>query len=425
MAGQRMAAPLQALRAGHSAWTVGVLLALFAARRSCWRCRPGRLADRLRLPPAAVRIAVGLSIFGVACALAAWLSAGLVAVRTCSAWASAMLSGAGTNVGVIVVLRAAGLLATRQDRAHEACSAGWAWRFRRCQRAGAGHWPASLIDLGGFAAAYGALLVHAARSLCGWWRQVPRQPRQAHRGGDARAGTRPLGRCWPRRGCKRSAVHQLAAVGQLGRAQLRRAGAGPCERGYSRLAPSAWCWASSRSRSVIRGALHHPDDRPPPARGDRCCARAMVMTAAVFAHLPVRRHAAWLMAGCAHPAGTRLALGAVQPMIMSTLHQMTPPDRHGEAIAHPFDDDQPVERIDAAAVRRAGRGGGGLDPVLGDGCGGGCRQRAGQAHRAARTAQNLNLPSAGGAGSAGAAAVGAWRAGASRRSVSGEGDAKA
>ena len=28
-----------------------------------------------------------------------------------------------------------------------------------------------------------------------------------------------------------------------------------------------------------------------------------------------------------------LALGSVQPMIMTTLHQLTPPDRHGEAIA--------------------------------------------------------------------------------------------
>jgi hypothetical protein len=28
-----------------------------------------------------------------------------------------------------------------------------------------------------------------------------------------------------------------------------------------------------------------------------------------------------------------LALGAVQPMIMTTLHQITPADRHGEAIA--------------------------------------------------------------------------------------------
>jgi len=37
------------------------------------------------------------------------------------------------------------------------------------------------------------------------------------------------------------------------------------------------------------------------------------------------------MATCAVLLG--LALGSVQPMIMSTLHQLTPPERHGEAIA--------------------------------------------------------------------------------------------
>jgi MFS family permease len=37
------------------------------------------------------------------------------------------------------------------------------------------------------------------------------------------------------------------------------------------------------------------------------------------------------MGGCAVVLG--LALGAVQPMVMTTLHQITPVARHGEAIA--------------------------------------------------------------------------------------------
>jgi predicted MFS family arabinose efflux permease len=57
----------------------------------------------------------------------------------------------------------------------------------------------------------------------------------------------------------------------------------------------------------------------------RCCSPALV-----FARLPVRA-SAWLMAMCAVLLG--LALGAVQPMIMTTLHHLTPHDRHGEAIA--------------------------------------------------------------------------------------------
>jgi MFS-type transporter involved in bile tolerance (Atg22 family) len=37
------------------------------------------------------------------------------------------------------------------------------------------------------------------------------------------------------------------------------------------------------------------------------------------------------MAACALALG--VTLGAVQPMILSTLHHMTPPQRHGEALA--------------------------------------------------------------------------------------------
>ena len=39
----------------------------------------------------------------------------------------------------------------------------------------------------------------------------------------------------------------------------------------------------------------------------------------------------WMMGACATLLG--LTLGSVQPMIMTTLHQLTPNDRHGEAIA--------------------------------------------------------------------------------------------
>jgi MFS-type transporter involved in bile tolerance (Atg22 family) len=42
-------------------------------------------------------------------------------------------------------------------------------------------------------------------------------------------------------------------------------------------------------------------------------------------------HSPVAMGVCATVLG--IALGAVQPMIMSTLHQITPHERHGEAIA--------------------------------------------------------------------------------------------
>ena len=57
---------------------------------------------------------------------------------------------------------------------------------------------------------------------------------------------------------------------------------------------------------------------------------AMLVVAAVFGLYPLAL-GPWTMGGCAIVLG--LALGVVQPMIMSTLHQLTPAHRHGEAIA--------------------------------------------------------------------------------------------
>jgi MFS family permease len=56
----------------------------------------------------------------------------------------------------------------------------------------------------------------------------------------------------------------------------------------------------------------------------------MLMTALVFCIYPWVQ-TAWLMAACATTLG--LALGAVNPMVMTTLHHLAPSERHGEAIA--------------------------------------------------------------------------------------------
>jgi predicted MFS family arabinose efflux permease len=57
---------------------------------------------------------------------------------------------------------------------------------------------------------------------------------------------------------------------------------------------------------------------------------AMLLTALAFGIYPLLS-SAWAMGVCAALLG--IALGAVQPMIMSTLHQITPEMRQGEAIA--------------------------------------------------------------------------------------------
>jgi len=58
-------------------------------------------------------------------------------------------------------------------------------------------------------------------------------------------------------------------------------------------------------------------------------ASAMLITSALFAVYPFMS-SALTMGICSVLLG--FALGSVQPMIMSTLHQITPPTRHGEAL---------------------------------------------------------------------------------------------
>jgi predicted MFS family arabinose efflux permease len=57
---------------------------------------------------------------------------------------------------------------------------------------------------------------------------------------------------------------------------------------------------------------------------------AMWVAALSFACYPFA-HSVWTMAACAVTLG--LALGCSHPMVMTTLHQITPESRHGEAIA--------------------------------------------------------------------------------------------
>ena len=69
MAGLRLAAPLQALREGHAAWVVGLLMGLFAAAPIVLALQAGRLAER-RGYHHPMRIAVALTVLGGAVALA-------------------------------------------------------------------------------------------------------------------------------------------------------------------------------------------------------------------------------------------------------------------------------------------------------------------------------------------------------------------
>lgn len=317
MAGVRMAAPLQALRQGHSAWSVGVLMALYAAAPVLLALHAGRMADRhgYHRP---VRLAIALSLVGGLLALGATFAGAAASFPLLCL--SAVFVGSGANLGLIVIQRRAGLaVSTSAERVRMFSWLGIAPSLANV----VGPVTAGLmIDAGGFGAAYALMLaLPLLTGACARW--VPREARDA-------APLRPvtqsswsllstpgmkrllcvnwlLSACWD--------VHTFA-VPILG-----------FERGFTAttigLIVGTFTLAVSGVRLLIPLWAHRISELA-------VLRVAMLGTGAVFALYPLA-HSPWLMGGCAVLLG--LTLGSVQPMIMSTLHQMTPDGRYGEVIA--------------------------------------------------------------------------------------------
>lgn len=319
MAGQRMAAPLQALQAGHSAWAVGALLALFAALPVLTALPAGRLVDRqgYHRPQ---RLAAALTLLGAACALAgSWLPP---AGQFVLAGLGACAAGAGTNLGVIVVQRSVGRLAA--DGTERLRLFSWlGMAFSAANVVG----PVSaglVIDAGGFAAAYALMLALPLVSLA-VLRRVPA------------AAVAPAP---PPPGTTRARRWDLLALPGMRRLLLVNwllsaswdvhSFAVPVlghQLGFSASTIGAVLGVFTASVTAVRFAiplLAHRLSEVAVLRG------AMLLTGLVFAAYPVAT-TPWAMAGCALLLG--LPLGAVQPMVMSALHQLTPAARQGEAIA--------------------------------------------------------------------------------------------
>ncbi|HSW03729.1 MFS transporter [Aquabacterium sp.] len=318
MAGQRMAAPLQALQQGYSAWAVGVLLALFAALPVLTALGAGRMADRhgYHYP---VRVAVfcvvgGAGLAELACWLPGWWQFGLLC-------AGAALSGVGTNIGLIVIQRTAGhLVADSTERLRVFSWLGMAPSLANVVGPVAAGF---MIDAGGYKACYALMMLLPWLSL-GVGRRIPRVARQ-----DGVAGAQRGGSTWDllaTPGIKRLLFVNwlLSASWDVHSFAVPVLGHG---RGYSAstigIVLGSFTLAVTLVRFVIPLLAHR-------LREVTVLRFAMVLTGAVFALYPFAQ-TSWQMGVCATLLG--LTLGAVQPMIMSTLHHLTPAHRHGEAIA--------------------------------------------------------------------------------------------
>lgn len=320
MAGIRMAASLQVLNDGHGAWTVGLLLALFAAAPVLTAWQAGRLADRHGYHPL-VRGAVGLSIAGGAAALGSTFAQGVLHLGLLSV--AAMFVGTAANVGMLTIQRTAGLVARdATERMRVFSWLGVAPSFANVIGPVA---VGLMIDGFGFAAGY-ALMAALPMMTAVAARRVPRSPvapeRPLPKGAPARTpwsllqapGMRRLmvvnwllSMSWD--------VHSFA-VPLLGH-----------ERGFNAstigFILGVFTLAVTGVRLVIPLLAHR-------LREVTVMRAAMVGTGIVFAAYPFAPNA-WVMGGLAVVLG--MTLGCVQPMIMTLLHQLTPHERHGEALA--------------------------------------------------------------------------------------------
>ncbi len=317
MAGLRLAAPLQALREGYSAWTVGLLLALFAAAPVVTALHAGRLADRLGYHKP-VYLAASVSMLGgVLAVLSTWVQGPLHFGLLCAA---AIAMGAGSNTGMLTIQRTAGLAA--RDSTERVRIFSWLGVAPSFSNVVGPVAVGFLIDGFGFRAAYVFLLLLPLLTLL-LASQVPQMP-VAGVAADVKGRTAwdllkapgfkrfltvnmLVSMCWD--------VHTFA-VPVLGH-----------ERGFNAstigLILGSFTLTVTLVRLVIPFLAHRMSELT-------VLRAAMLGTALVFAAYPLAPNA-WLMGLCAALLG--ISLGSVQPMVLSMLHHLTPDKRHGEALA--------------------------------------------------------------------------------------------
>jgi MFS family permease len=319
MAGMRMATPLLALDQGYSAAAVGVLLALFALTQVFLALPAGRFTDRhgLKRPMA---WSVGMAFAGAALAGVFPLFPVLCV--------SALMTGGATGVAVIALQRHVGRAAGNPTQLKQVF--GWlsigpaVSNFIGPFAAGLliDHAGPSAGSLGGYQAAF-ALMAVLPLVTWFWVRH-----------------TRELAPVAPVDGANRPRVLDLLHVPLMRRLLLVNWLLASCwdvhtfvvpllghERGFSASVIGSILGAFAIAAAVIRVFL------PMLAAHLRewvVVSTAMAITAVLFAVYPLMP-SALTMGLCSVLLG--LTLGSVQPMIMSTLHQITPQHRQGEALA--------------------------------------------------------------------------------------------
>lgn len=318
MAGTRMAAPLLALREGYSPAAVGVLLALFALTQVFLALPAGRFADRhgLRRP-------ISYSVFAAVLGAGAAVAFPIFPVL-CFA---ALMTGGATGAAVISLQRHVGRAAVGALQLRQVFS--WLSIGPAVSNFVGPFSAGLLIDhvgaMPGSTSGYrAAFLLMAILPMASWF--LVRKTRELPPVIAARGGPQPkawdllrqatfrrlmlvnwfLSSCWD--------VHTFV-VPVLG-----------FERGISASVIGTILGAFAVAAALIRMVMPLVAAH---LREWKVLAASMLATAVLFGIYPLM-HSAIGMGICSILLG--LALGMVQPMVMSMLHQITPEARHGEAL---------------------------------------------------------------------------------------------
>lgn len=310
MAGVRMAAPLLALRQGFGAFPVGMLLALFSLAQVFLALPSGRYADRhsLKRP---VAISVALTVTGTGLA-ALWPIFPMLCL-------TALLTGGATGSALIALQRHVGRMASNKTELRQVFS--WLAIGPAVSNFIGPFTAGLMIDHAGFRAAFALMamlpiaswfLVKGAAELA-----LPVSPDSEDGKSAWNLLREPLLRRlllinWILSSCWDVHTFVLPVLGH--------------ERGFSASLIGTILGVFAVAATGIRVLMPILASR---LQEWAVITIAMASTAVLFAVYPLL-DSPLAMGLCSILLG--FALGSVQPMILSTLHQITPEHRHGEAL---------------------------------------------------------------------------------------------
>ena len=310
MAVTRVSASLWVLRQGYGEWTVGVLLSLFALAPIALSMWAGRQADQhgFHRP-----VGIGVLMAG---------TGALVALASESLWAigfSCLACGGAVAVAAVAIQREAGLMADNPSALKRVFS--WVALGPALSNALMPVVTGLLIDHISFRAAFGfAVLLPLAA-----WALAQKVPRHAP---PPRSETHEIKPAWDllRRPALRNLLLVNIALSSCWDAHSFVVPVVGHARGLSAASIGLVLGAFATAATLVRLAIVRWSDQIDELMALRAAMGLATTMLIVYAWLP---GTPGLMVGSALLG---LALGSVQPMILATLHQVTPSDRHGQAL---------------------------------------------------------------------------------------------